>query len=188
MEEVPGVIIHAFPPSGFKVYETAEKQQDLRRRQLRRQQRQQWSQAQAARSESFLTPAATKGAPTEAGEGDGGDESSSDDGEGEVDSGESVEEKEARETREALAAAHSGKSGNVVFHPFLLVVPQLLSMGYQVGAACRTRGGGEGCSNRGGGGRVVQTINPGPQPVVVESLHAFFDQILDKQSPQLSCL
>lgn len=131
LEEVPGLIAQGFAPGNILVYETAKKlraaQQRAQQQRQRRQQRQSQSQAQTALSQSFGVPDLPcdfDDAGSSAGE-DEGDDGSEGQEEQEWD------DAEADELAAVQAAAASGDPDRT-FRPFLLLVPQLLSSGYQV--------------------------------------------------------
>lgn len=139
LEEVHGVIIHQFPKEGLQVWQEASRQKARRERRQRRQQQQQGSSQAPAGASSLFGGSSTQQAAASAAAGDGGEEDGGDEEEsveGEEEEGEDEEEAAAAETEEALRAAGDGDeetpNGSKVFRPFLLLVPQLLALGYQV--------------------------------------------------------
>jgi hypothetical protein len=143
LEEVPGFIIHQFPANSMLLWEEAKKQRQqqqvqlerLRQHRLRQQQQQQQDLSSAAVSESPV------------GSGDQGDEERDDSISSDPEDAEDQEDPEDLEgVAEAMAAASvnpdKAKGGKVVFHPFTLVVGELLSLGYQVGVQLPTTGPG----------------------------------------------
>jgi hypothetical protein len=134
LEEVPGFIIHQFPASSMLLWREAKKQRQQQRVQLERlrqrrlQQQHQYQQQQedmstAAVSESWM------------GSGDQDDEEGEEEGDDSLPS-ESDDPEDLQGVAEAMAAASvnpdKAQDGQVVFHPFTLVVGELLSLGYQV--------------------------------------------------------
>jgi hypothetical protein len=141
LEEVPGLIAQGFAPGNILVYDTAKRmraaqQRAQQQRQRRQQQRQSQSQAQTALSQSFGVPD-LPGDFDDAGS-SAGEEEGDDGSEGQEE--QEWDDAEADELAAVQAAAASGDPDRT-FRPFLLLVPQLLSSGYQVGGrVCGTQG------------------------------------------------
>lgn len=117
LEEVPGFIIHDFPTGGMLVYQEAARQ-----RRVQQQEQEQLSGTAGGASQD-----------------DGCDDEAKDEEDEDLAaaaaSGEAFDEAAADLQQLAAASEHADKKrrGRVTFHPCLLVVPQLLSLGYQVG-------------------------------------------------------